>query len=781
MRTIRTSFCLPVFLLFFLVNNLQAQPAHHIFGNGIQGVRTKGWHCDYTHPRYDLAWETDKLAAAQIVPRATRILAEIETKLAYQLRVRPTIFIFNKKNKTAEGWQEKKNHDLLGGNTVLAHRNRKVVVNYSADTAALDAQLRLGFARVCLEAISAGGSIQESFQSTVQFSLPEWFGEGIVVHCAQPFGAAEMADLNTFFKKNKKNTFYTLCRKKPALAGASFWQFVSATYGKSAVSNLFYLARLNHNVESGCYYALGIRLDVAAERWAAHYENIFLGKPTILDSAAHARVAPIGIVRTQRDSTAGRRYSLETNFSKKIEQDTLPPDSLSAEAFLATDTIREQADMPIASDIIFIGDYPEQVPAVADQHQLVVQDYRVAFNNYELSARLDNSLAFGGYDNYAGTGLGYQFMLPSIHLAGAVTDVFENYKLEAGIRIPVTFDATEVYVKVADYSRRIDKMLGYYRLSGTKRFQNAVPFQEYNVRNIADYFYFRMLYPFNKKMQLTSEVAYRTDKRLILDSDNITRQQPTYQRQHAGLRGEFAFDGSNKQKNGLRYMVGAGIWQSLRWGLPNNAFPAQTGLMTQLSATANYVLPLGSYCKFATQISGATSFGKEKMLYFLGGTRGEILPTARDQTVGIPVGNEWVWQQPVQSMRGFGSNIRNGNSYVLANAELRINAFSYLSKKMLSSAVLQNFQLVTFTDWGTAWQGKSPFAANNPLNTVNYNNPYSPVDVQVNYYRNPVVGSVGVGLRALILGYQARVDYAWGIESGKIQSPRLHLSLGVDF
>jgi len=33
----------------------------------------------------------------------------------------------------------------------------------------------------------------------------------------------------------------------------------------------------------------------------------------------------------------------------------------------------------------------------------------------------------------------------------------------------------------------------------------------------------------------------------------------------------------------------------------------------------------------------------------------------------------------------------------------------------------------------------------------------------------------------LLFGYMLRVDYAWGIETRKIQDPQLYFSLGMDF
>ena len=56
-----------------------------------------------------------------------------------------------------------------------------------------------------------------------------------------------------------------------------------------------------------------------------------------------------------------------------------------------------------------------------------------------------------------------------------------------------------------------------------------------------------------------------------------------------------------------------------------------------------------------------------------------------------------------------------------------------------------------------------------------------PVEVKVNYFRDPLVAGYGVGLRSTILGFFLRVDYGWGIETRQVQPPIWHLALGTDF
>ncbi|NJN77319.1 MAG: hypothetical protein HC803_02500 [Saprospiraceae bacterium] len=195
---------------------------------------------------------------------------------------------------------------------------------------------------------------------------------------------------------------------------------------------------------------------------------------------------------------------------------------------------------------------------------------------------------------------------------------------------------------------------------------------------------------------------------------------------------------------------------------------------------ARHYQKLDRHSILAVRLSAATSFGNEKMLYYLGGTDNWLFPRFEenipvDPTVG------YAYQALATNLRGFNSNIRNGNSFAVANFELRVPIFSYFTRRPIKSTFIRNFQVVGFFDTGTAWIGLSPFNDDNPLNTVIIQGQNSPISVKVNYFRNPIVSGYGVGFRSTVFGYFVRLDFARGIETGVLQDRRIHLSLGTDF
>jgi len=197
---------------------------------------------------------------------------------------------------------------------------------------------------------------------------------------------------------------------------------------------------------------------------------------------------------------------------------------------------------------------------------------------------------------------------------------------------------------------------------------------------------------------------------------------------------------------------------------------------------ARYYQRLLKHSVFAVRLAGATSFGSEKILYYIGGVDSWLFPRF-DNNIPTPTTGNFAYQAVAPNLRGFQMNIRNGNSYLLSNAELRVAPFRYFSKNLRSN-FLRNFQLVGFFDVGTAWQGSTPFTDENPLNTKIIPDPLppnTPIFVKVKYFRDPIVVGYGVGIRTLLFGYFIRVDYGWGIETRQVQTPRLYFALGTDF
>ena len=130
-------------------------------------------------------------------------------------------------------------------------------------------------------------------------------------------------------------------------------------------------------------------------------------------------------------------------------------------------------------------------------------------------------------------------------------------------------------------------------------------------------------------------------------------------------------------------------------------------------------------------------------------------------------------------MRGFSQNVRNGNNFALINSELRWPFVRYFSGHPLRSNFLNSLQVVGFGDIGTAWSGKSPWSGENAYDTEVIKN--GPITVTLDTNREPIVAGFGTGLRAQLLGYFIRADWAWGVENHYVLPRVFYLSFSLDF
>jgi hypothetical protein len=419
--------------------------------------------------------------------------------------------------------------------------------------------------------------------------------------------------------------------------------------------------------------------------------------------------------------------------------------------------------------------------------------YRLRFRTDFVSTTMDNNQLFEGLQLYEGPQSRLQQPPPGVLLRANFKDLLENYVIEAGFRLPTTFNGAEYYLYLDDKKKRIDKRYVLYRrtiVANRPREGSTVPglsadFQERTNTLMGLY---ELRYPLDVFTSLRATFGLREDKVRTLSSDAITLNTPDRSEQRASVRLAAVFDNTVDVDLNLKTGTRAKVYTDLIKGFalntePNWSLKLNNGFMTVVGFDARHYQMLDRRSQIAVRLAGATSFGSEKMLYIMGGVDNWILPKFNDK-IQLPSEDQFAYQAPAVNLRGFRQNIRNGNTFALMNAELRVPVFKYFFKKPVIGNFWRNFQVVGFLDAGTAWQGRNPYSINNPINTEILRRPtQGPVVsiMKVNYFRDPIVLGYGAGLRTVLFGLYLRADYAWGIESRQVQKPMLHLALGTDF
>ncbi|MEM1120883.1 MAG: hypothetical protein AAGJ18_10575, partial [Bacteroidota bacterium] len=96
-------------------------------------------------------------------------------------------------------------------------------------------------------------------------------------------------------------------------------------------------------------------------------------------------------------------------------------------------------------------------------------------------------------------------------------------------------------------------------------------------------------------------------------------------------------------------------------------FEVPKGAMGIIGIDARHYQRILKHSVFATRLNANTSFGSEKILYYLGGVENWLFPSFNND-IPVPAANDFTYQTLAANLRGFRQNIRNGNSYALLNA-----------------------------------------------------------------------------------------------------------------
>ena len=411
---------------------------------------------------------------------------------------------------------------------------------------------------------------------------------------------------------------------------------------------------------------------------------------------------------------------------------------------------------------------------------------RTQFRLADFSTRLDNSVLFQGLESFAGDDTELTNPNPGILFKGVVKDLFEDYELQFGLRIPTNFRGYEYFALFDNNKYFIDQRFAFYRQSETNVIDpNTFPVSRDRRHTFLGLY--RAKYPFDIYNSLSLTGSLRFDKYFRLLTDNAAFNVPFVNEERISIKAEYVFDNSFDVsiniKNGSRVKFYAEIINLFDVDFSGEFnFSASEGYTGVFGFDARHYIPIFKDAVLALRGTGATSIGSNRVVYFLGGVENSLF-SSFDQSIPVPESGPFSFRALAPHLRGFQTNVRNGNSYLLTNAELRVPIFRFLGLRKKGLAFFRNFQVTGFFDAGFAFFGAGPNGSDNLLNTIQIQNPTeNPViSIDARYFRDPLIFGYGVGIRTTLLGYFVKLDYGWGVETRQVQDPRLHVSLGMDF
>ncbi|MBL7138818.1 MAG: PD40 domain-containing protein [Bacteroidales bacterium] len=395
-------------------------------------------------------------------------------------------------------------------------------------------------------------------------------------------------------------------------------------------------------------------------------------------------------------------------------------------------------------------------------------NYNVEYAIDEMVTQIDFTYLNTSYQPFsAGTqpvfinpGLNVLFMM-------GVTDLMEDYRITGGVRLNFDLVNNEYIFSFGNFKRRLDHQILYHRVG-------VDDFGYYSyIRHKVNELYYIATYPLTPVLSIRGTASVRYDRAVYLSTDQVNLQEPDDHKVWGSIKGELTYDNTrNYGVNlyyGTRYKIFGEYYQLVNRNGTN---------VVVLGLDFRHYQKLHRTMIWANRIAASTSFGSNKLVYYMGGVDNWLWPRF-DMNTPVAFDQNYVFQTLATNMRGFNQNIRNGNSFFVINSEIRMPVFRYFFNRPIRSDFLNNFQIVAFGDLGTAWTGSNPWSKDNQLfRQYIYRNP---LFIQVEMIKDPLVGGFGGGLRSRLLGYFIRADLAWGIEDGRVRKPIFYFSLSLDF
>ncbi len=223
---------------------------------------------------------------------------------------------------------------------------------------------------------------------------------------------------------------------------------------------------------------------------------------------------------------------------------------------------------------------------------------------------------------------------------------------------------------------------------------------------------------------------------------------------------------------GLMYPVSGNRYAVSLAGSPFGFSGGQVRFLTVLGDGRQYVdLGRGRYT-LALRISGGASLGPTQQLFYTAGVQNWVNRQFDDEN-GFPIDDisDFILATPILPLRGYHINARSGTNFALTNVELRFPLVDAILPGPVPILPFYNVEGSFFVDAGAIWGGRG---LGNPINFVKTNEAGERVF-------DDMLASMGVGVRAILLGYPIRLDFAWPHDGQRFGKQRTYISFGFDF
>ncbi len=425
---------------------------------------------------------------------------------------------------------------------------------------------------------------------------------------------------------------------------------------------------------------------------------------------------------------------------------------------------RRSTELSYEKEVIVFDKLDKTQEEGLDEFSLPQQrNYNLSFFRDQSILQINNTYLNQQYQPFTGT---YQSPDVGVSMILGISDLFEDHKIYGGVRLGQ--GTHEYFLSYQNLKKRLDKE--YF--VGISNGGYAAGTLEYKLRTLRGALLLK--YPFTEVSSFHMFFEGRRDRSTPLAIDQSSLQADILDDYWASYKMAYVYDNTRDKginiKFGTRYKIYGEAYKKLDDNQEN---------INVVGADFRHYQRIHREAIFVTRFAASTSFGTGKLVYYLGGVD-NWMGNNRFNTQQPINGDDqnYMFQANATNLRGFQQNIRNGNSMVLVNTELRWPIFRYFVRRPIRSPFLKNFQLIGFGDIGTAWTGTDPYSEEN--DQIKEEIDQGSVQITLKKSNEPIVGAYGFGIRMALMGYFMRIDWAWGVENDIVQPRRVHFSLSLD-
>jgi hypothetical protein len=256
----------------------------------------------------------------------------------------------------------------------------------------------------------------------------------------------------------------------------------------------------------------------------------------------------------------------------------------------------------------------------------------------KLTAKMDNEVLFEGLEIADGQNDQVAQLPMGFLMKAAFKDLFENYMIEVGARIPTSFSGGEYFMTLADNRKLLDKSFSLYqRTFNEKEFGDVIPAVISRKKTLMGLY--RLKLPLNYHHSVRGTGYMRFDNQFFKSSSDFTFQRPTANQKRIGLKVEYVYDNTFEKSvnilHGTRmkaYVEGMNEFNFELGGNTNvDLSKSVTGV---IGIDARHYIPMLNHSILALRGVSAFSFGSKQNLYYLGGINNALFQNFEDN---IPI------------------------------------------------------------------------------------------------------------------------------------------------